>query len=102
MLLNGISTRLPTVEKNHKLVGSTKFTKLDGISSCLCVALGYESSLLTTFRHMAKDMCRNDQLQKYRLTFYNPVMVYYCCVGVRALEAKATGHSYWRSVALSY
>ena len=40
----------PTLDEiTHKLGGSTHFTKLDGTSSYLCVALDYESSLLTMF-----------------------------------------------------
>ena len=39
-----------TVEEiTHQLAGSTRFTKLDGTSSYLCIVLDYESSLLTTF-----------------------------------------------------
>ena len=42
--------RTPTVEEiTHQLAGSTRFTKLDGTSSYLCIVLDYESSLLTTF-----------------------------------------------------
>ena len=42
--------KTPTVEEiTHKLAGSTRFTKLDGTSSYLCIVLDYESSLLTTF-----------------------------------------------------
>ena len=42
--------RTPTVEEiTHELAGSTRFTKLDGTSSYLCVVLDYESSILTTF-----------------------------------------------------
>ena len=40
----------PTLEEIiHKLVGSTRFTKVDGSSSYHCIVLDYESSLLTTF-----------------------------------------------------
>ena len=40
----------PTTEEiTHQLAGSTKFSKLDGTSSYLCIVLDYESSLLTTF-----------------------------------------------------
>ena len=42
--------KTPTVEEiTHQLAGSTRFTKLDGTSSYLCIVLDYESSLLTTF-----------------------------------------------------
>ena len=42
--------RTPTLEEiSHELVGSTKFTKVDGSSSYYCIVLDYESSLLTTF-----------------------------------------------------
>ena len=42
--------KTPTVEEiTHRLAGSTRFTKLDGTSSYLCIVLDYESSLLTTF-----------------------------------------------------
>ena len=42
--------KTPTVEEiTHKLARSTRFTKLDGTSSYLCIVLDYESSLLTTF-----------------------------------------------------
>ena len=38
-----------TVEEiTHQLAGSTRFTKLDGTSSYLCIVLDYGSSLLTT------------------------------------------------------
>ena len=44
--------RTLTVEEiTHQLAGSTRFTKLDGTSSYLCIVLDYESSLLTTFKH---------------------------------------------------
>ena len=40
----------PTLEEiTHQLAGSTKFGKLDGTSSYLCIVLDYESSLLMTF-----------------------------------------------------
>ena len=40
----------PTLDEiTHELGGSTRFTKLDGTSSYLCVVLDYESSLLTMF-----------------------------------------------------
>ena len=42
--------KTPTVEEiTHRLAGSTRFTKLDGTSSYLCIVLDYKSSLLTTF-----------------------------------------------------
>ena len=42
--------KTPTVEEiTHQLAGSTRFMKLDGTSSYLCIVLDYESSLLTTF-----------------------------------------------------
>ena len=41
--------RTPTLEEiTHELAGSTKFTKVDGLSSYYCIVLDYESSLLTT------------------------------------------------------
>ena len=42
--------RTPTLEEiTHELGGSTKFTKVDRLSSYYCIVLDYESSLLTTF-----------------------------------------------------
>ena len=42
--------RTATLEEiTHELAGSTIFTKVDGSSSCYCIVLDYESSLLTTF-----------------------------------------------------
>ena len=42
--------KTPSVEEiTHLLAGSKKFTKVNGTSSYLCIALDYESSLLTTF-----------------------------------------------------
>ena len=42
--------KTPTVEEiTHRLASSTRFTKLDGTSSYLCIVLDYESSLLTMF-----------------------------------------------------
>ena len=40
----------PTLDEiTHELGGSMHFTKLDGTSSCLCVILDYESSILMMF-----------------------------------------------------
>ena len=42
--------KIPTIEEvTHQLVGSNKFTKVDGTLSYLCIVLDYASSLLTTF-----------------------------------------------------
>ena len=42
--------KTPTVEEiTHQLASRSRFTKLDGTSSYLCIVLDYESSLLTTF-----------------------------------------------------
>ena len=50
--------RTPTLEEiTHELVGSTKFTKVDGLSSYYCIVLDYDSSLLTTFNKHRGRFC---------------------------------------------
>ena len=50
--------RTPTLEEiTHEPAGSTKFTKVDGLSPYYCIVLNYESSLLTAFNTYRGRFC---------------------------------------------